>query len=288
MSRKADCRRIRDRLVVRVLPGVFRITGTPASTPSPRWRRRSGPETTPWCRTRPQRRRGGSRARASERSSSGCRRRGTAPRADRRAPRSRDRSGRSRRAGPDPAHDSRPHTHRPLGADGGRSRCSPRWRALFRAKLCTPERLAVRVDALRTSGRPGAGRLAALLASRAGPALESALEAKVWLLFVAAAYRFRSGSTGSRLPGGRYRLDFAWPEQQGRPRVRRLGAPRRASGVRSRSGTARRVRRCALAGAARHLGRLHARTGPRAMRWVRDCHSSADSCGSSEHGHPGQ
>ncbi len=71
------------------------------------------------------------------------------------------------------------------------------------------------MDALRRSGRPGAGRLAALLASReSGPALESALEAKVWLLLR------RSGVPRPRrqfwvaLPGGRYRLDFAWPEQQ--------------------------------------------------------------------------
>lgn len=85
----------------------------------------------------------------------------------------------------------------------------------FRRRLCAPERLLVRARVLRESGRPGAGRLADLIEGRgAVPALESALEAKVWLVVQ------RSGVPRPRrqhwvsLPGGRYRLDFAWPEQK--------------------------------------------------------------------------
>ena len=84
----------------------------------------------------------------------------------------------------------------------------------FRAKLCSPERLAVRVDTLRTSGRPGAGRLAELLASRAGPALESVLEAKLWLLIGRSRLPLPQRQYWVSLPGGRYRLDFAWPEHK--------------------------------------------------------------------------
>jgi very-short-patch-repair endonuclease len=84
----------------------------------------------------------------------------------------------------------------------------------LRRRLVTPERLVARAAALRSSGRPGAGRFAELVANRSGAALESALETKVWLLL---------GCTGLPLPrrqfwvslaGGRYRLDFAWPEQR--------------------------------------------------------------------------
>jgi very-short-patch-repair endonuclease len=86
--------------------------------------------------------------------------------------------------------------------------------SLFLAKLSTPERLAVRVDVLRTSGRPGAGRLAKLLASRAGPALESALEAKVWRLVQRTGLPLPQRQHWVSLAGGRYRLDFAWPERR--------------------------------------------------------------------------
>jgi very-short-patch-repair endonuclease len=84
----------------------------------------------------------------------------------------------------------------------------------FRAKLCSPERLAVRVDTLRTSGRPGAGRLAELLAARTGPALESVLEAKLWLLLRRSGLPLPQRQYWVSLPGGRYRLDFAWPEHR--------------------------------------------------------------------------
>jgi very-short-patch-repair endonuclease len=84
----------------------------------------------------------------------------------------------------------------------------------FRRRLVTPERLKVRVEALQKSGRPGAGRLAELLAGRSGPALESTLEARVWLLVRRSGLPLPQRQFWVSLPGGRYRLDFAWPEQR--------------------------------------------------------------------------
>ena len=85
----------------------------------------------------------------------------------------------------------------------------------FRRGLLTPERLSVRVEALRTSGRPGAGRLVDLLADRASaPALESALEAKVWLLLRRSSLQLPQRQFWVSLSGGRYRLDFAWPDRR--------------------------------------------------------------------------
>jgi very-short-patch-repair endonuclease len=84
----------------------------------------------------------------------------------------------------------------------------------FRTKLCTPERLGARVEMLRTSGRPGAGRLAEILSARSGPALESMLEAKVWRLVQRTGLPLPHRQFWVSLPGGRYRLDFAWPEQK--------------------------------------------------------------------------
>jgi very-short-patch-repair endonuclease len=84
----------------------------------------------------------------------------------------------------------------------------------FRAKLCTPERLSARVEEMRTSGRPGAGRLADLLAARGRSALESMLEAKLWLLLCRSGLPLPERQYWVSLPGGRYRLDFAWPEHR--------------------------------------------------------------------------
>ena len=81
-----------------------------------------------------------------------------------------------------------------------------------RAKVVTRERLAVRTKILRTSGRPGAGRLAELLEGSMGPALESTLEAKVWLLLRRTRLPLPERQFWVSLPGGRFRLDFAWPE----------------------------------------------------------------------------
>jgi len=84
----------------------------------------------------------------------------------------------------------------------------------FRRGLVTPERLGARVEALRKSGRPGAGRLAELLAGRSGAALESVLEAKVWLLVRRCGVPLPRRQFWVALPGGRYRLDFAWPDRR--------------------------------------------------------------------------
>ncbi|HEY3672534.1 MAG TPA: type IV toxin-antitoxin system AbiEi family antitoxin domain-containing protein [Acidimicrobiia bacterium] len=87
--------------------------------------------------------------------------------------------------------------------------------SVFRRKLGTPERLAARLGALRDSGRPGAGRLAALLAARGrGGPLESVLEAKVWRLLTATALPRPVRQHWVTTPAGRYRLDFAWPERK--------------------------------------------------------------------------
>jgi very-short-patch-repair endonuclease len=84
---------------------------------------------------------------------------------------------------------------------------------LLRRDIVREDRLRARLAALRTSGRPGAGRLEALLDQRGdGRALESPLETLVWQIIL---------STGVRLPErqywlvaaeDRYRLDFAWPD----------------------------------------------------------------------------
>jgi len=87
--------------------------------------------------------------------------------------------------------------------------------SVFRRRLGTPERLAARLAALRDSGRPGAGRLATLLDQRDdGGALESVLEAKVWRLLVRNALPRPVRQHWITTPGGRYRLDFAWPERK--------------------------------------------------------------------------
>jgi very-short-patch-repair endonuclease len=83
-----------------------------------------------------------------------------------------------------------------------------------RRGLVKPDRLLVRAEALRKSGRPGAGRLVELLRDRSGPALESALEAKVWLLLQQSMLPLPRRQFWVVLPGGRYRLDFAWPEHR--------------------------------------------------------------------------
>ncbi|HLM17868.1 MAG TPA: DUF559 domain-containing protein [Acidimicrobiia bacterium] len=83
----------------------------------------------------------------------------------------------------------------------------------FRTGLMTPDRLAARLRALTTSGRPGAGRLERLLLDRGDdPAAESRLETKVWLLLRDAPVPTPRRQSWVSTPGGRYRLDFAWPE----------------------------------------------------------------------------
>jgi hypothetical protein len=83
---------------------------------------------------------------------------------------------------------------------------------LVRRSVITPERLRARLRALRTSGRPGAGRLEDLLDSvDGGPPLESVLEALVWPLIVQSGVPLPTRQHWVTVARGRYRLDFAWP-----------------------------------------------------------------------------
>lgn len=85
----------------------------------------------------------------------------------------------------------------------------------FRRRLVSPERLLARAEILRKSGRPGAGRLVELLAARSSSApMESALEARVWLLVRRTGLPLPERQYWVSLPGGRYRLDFAWPDRR--------------------------------------------------------------------------
>jgi very-short-patch-repair endonuclease len=84
---------------------------------------------------------------------------------------------------------------------------------LIRRGLVKPERLRVRLAALRKSGRVGGGRLAGLLDGRGdGRPLESALEAMVWRLIVESGVHLPLRQFWVTAAGRRYRLDFAWPD----------------------------------------------------------------------------
>ena len=83
---------------------------------------------------------------------------------------------------------------------------------LIKRDLIDPGRLRARLDALRASGRPGAGRLDALLDRRGdGPPMESALETLVWSLIFESGVTLPERQHWVEVPGGRYRLDFCWP-----------------------------------------------------------------------------
>jgi very-short-patch-repair endonuclease len=86
--------------------------------------------------------------------------------------------------------------------------------AAFRSGLATPDRLAARLEALRTPGRVGAGRLERLLAARplGAAVLESRLEARVWRLIERSGLPLPERQLWVVAGGNRYRLDFAWPE----------------------------------------------------------------------------
>ena len=84
---------------------------------------------------------------------------------------------------------------------------------LIRRGSVRPDRLAARLQALRASGRPGAGRLMALLEDRGdGRPLESRLEAIAWMLICRSGVPRPRRQLWVSLPGGRYRLDFGWLE----------------------------------------------------------------------------
>jgi very-short-patch-repair endonuclease len=84
---------------------------------------------------------------------------------------------------------------------------------LLRRGVVGAERLRARLAALRSSGRPGAGRLDTLLDTRGdGRPLESALETLVWQIIVATGVRLPERQYWVTSASLRYRLDFAWPD----------------------------------------------------------------------------
>ena len=115
---------------------------------------------------------------------------------------------------PDPGHHTDPHPHRPRRSVGGRPPARRDGERL-RSEAGYPERLSARLGALRDSGRPGAGRLASLLERRGDDRpLESTLESKVWLLLMRSGLPRPARQHWVTTAGGRYRLDFAWPERK--------------------------------------------------------------------------
>jgi very-short-patch-repair endonuclease len=86
---------------------------------------------------------------------------------------------------------------------------------LLRRGVVREERLRARLASLRSSGRPGAGRLEALLDERGdGRPLESPLEALVWRIIVSTGVRLPERQYWITAAAERYRLDFAWPDLQ--------------------------------------------------------------------------
>jgi very-short-patch-repair endonuclease len=84
---------------------------------------------------------------------------------------------------------------------------------LLRRDILREDRLRARLDALRTSGRVGAGRLEALLDQRGnGRPLESELEAIVWQIILSTRVRLPQRQYWLVAAGARYRIDFAWPD----------------------------------------------------------------------------
>jgi very-short-patch-repair endonuclease len=77
--------------------------------------------------------------------------------------------------------------------------------------LTTPNMVAKRLGALGGKGRPGSGALRAWLADRgSGPAMESRLEVRIWMLLRGAGLR-PTRQYDVSYDGQAYRLDFAWP-----------------------------------------------------------------------------
>ena len=86
---------------------------------------------------------------------------------------------------------------------------------LIKVGLVTERSCTERVMSLRTSGRPGVGRLGAILDARpiGAAALESRLEARFWRLIADAGEPLPVRQHWVVGAGRRYRLDFAWPDQ---------------------------------------------------------------------------
>ena len=158
--------------------------------------------------------------RASRGRSSGCRRRSNPTSTGRHVHRGTrlDRADRDM-LGPIPITTPVAHAHRSVARAWRTIACSHAMERPFGADLVTPERLAARLDALRKSGSTGCR-----------PARPSSSPAAAGTRRSSRRWRRRCGcccsvrgvaaaappDTGSSLPGGRYRLDFAWPERQRR------------------------------------------------------------------------
>jgi very-short-patch-repair endonuclease/predicted transcriptional regulator of viral defense system len=78
--------------------------------------------------------------------------------------------------------------------------------------LTTSRRLRARLDSLGGKGRAGSEALGALLQQRGRvAALESVLEVKVWRLLTRSGLELPARQHWVRACGRRYRIDFAWP-----------------------------------------------------------------------------
>jgi very-short-patch-repair endonuclease len=85
---------------------------------------------------------------------------------------------------------------------------------VFRRRLCRPAFLEWRLRELGGKGRAGAGELAAMLGRRGDDvaALEYRLEVKMWRLLAGSGLALPERQYTVRADGTWYRLDFAWPD----------------------------------------------------------------------------
>ena len=118
--------------------------------------------------------------------------------------------------GSDPDHHGRPNADRPLGADGGRPAAGRDGERLPAQPGRRPSGSARAGGACADPGDPApAGSPHCSTRRRSGPAARvRARRPRSGSCSGGRRCRAHTASTGWRLPGGRYRLDFAWPEQQ--------------------------------------------------------------------------
>ena len=246
---------------------------TVVDSTDPRWPPRSGPATERSSRTAPPACSGASRGcegarielwvpsprhpRVTNRSSCTAARGSIAPTARR--------SARSR----SPLRSARSSTSRSVGGRPPARRDGERLPAEARVRPSASRR-ARRAPRSRADPAPD-GSARSSSARGDGRPLESALEGKVWLLLQRTGLPLPAApALGARLPGGRYRLDFAWPERKlglecdgWEHHGRRSAFGKDRARLPSWSPTGWRV-------LPRHLGRRHARAATRralGARW---------------------
>ena len=150
--------------------------------------------------------------------------------------------------------------------------CSPRWRASSGRSSAPRAPLGARLDALRDSGRPGAGRLAALLdgAVTAGRWSRRS-KAKVWLSGPA----LRVAAAGTPVLGHDRRVVGTDSTSPG-PSASSASSATAGSTTATRSAFGKDRARLAEFAATgwrdprRHVGRRHAHDPERVVRWLRD------------------